>query len=244
MEDFKQYLNEGADEQERAAADQVEKGLTDLQIEKKVGLVAAERRRWLRYRLLRYVLLGTLLMAVIGYWFYSKKETPASDDPGSTLPIDKPLDVQGDSVHPLPRMQPPSQVPMAHRPDLPNGPDKPILRGVSPEQDSATTALVEILLRITLNNDPVYREAHFDKRYGWGKIVGLLRQNNPTEAKKEIFSAGDVNGNHAKEWQWLLGIALLEEGKPDEALELFSRIAQDPQHHRQKAAATVVEALR
>ncbi len=246
MEDFKQYLNEDADEQERAAADQVEKGLTGLRIENMVGRVAAERKHLLRLRLLRHVFVGVVLMGIagLGYWFYSKKEAAAVDGPGSTLPIDKALEIKDDTLKSPPQLQPPAQKPMARRPDLPKAQDEPLLRGVSPEQDSTTMALVEILLRITQNSDPVYREAHFDKQYGWGKIVLLLRQNDPAAAKREIFSAIDTSGDHAKEWQWLLGIALLEEGKPDEALEVFSRIANDPQHHRQKSAALAVEALR
>jgi hypothetical protein len=46
------------------------------------------------------------------------------------------------------------------------------------------------------------------------------------------------------EARWLMGIALLEEGKTDEALSIFEQIAGDEIHPRQKDALTTVVALR
>jgi hypothetical protein len=245
MEDFKQYLSEGADEQERDAAKQVVEGLAGLKLENKVAVVAAERRVLLRRRFWTRLASVAALVVIAGvaFWFFSKKEMAVEQiQPSKPLPepIDHPQQTQSlspDTIHQS------TKTPIAKRPIVPaEQEEKPLVRSVKPTLDPETNKLINTLLKITLNNDSAYNLKNSDPRMGWGKIVEFLRRNNYLEAKAEIlnFCGLKVDGECA----WLMGIALLEEGKPDEALQIFERIAKDPDHHRRKEATLVVEALR
>jgi len=102
MEDFKQYLSEGADDRERDAAKQVLEGLAGLRLENKVAEVAAERRAWLRRRLWgRMALMAALvIIAGVAFWVFGEKEgvgaQKAIEQPGLQQPIatDNQPDVQ------------------------------------------------------------------------------------------------------------------------------------------------------
>jgi len=66
MEDFKQYLSEGADDRERDAARQVLDGLAGLRLENKVAEVAAERRAMLRRRFWQRIAFVAVLVTIAG----------------------------------------------------------------------------------------------------------------------------------------------------------------------------------
>jgi tetratricopeptide (TPR) repeat protein len=100
MEDFKQYLSEGADDRERDAAKQVMEGLAGIRLENKVAEVAAERRAWLRRRFWRRVLFVAALVIIAGvaflvFWGKGNDKTQKIEQPGIQLPIatDNPPDV-------------------------------------------------------------------------------------------------------------------------------------------------------
>jgi len=243
MEDFKQYLNDDAEEEERAAAEQVRLGLSGLRLERKVAQVAAERKALLRRRFWSRIAVIATLVLLIGaaFLFFWNKENPAQppSDPQQQMESTPPLQQQETAPQQTPEQ--PKKQSIAERPRTPREQaEQPLVRSVQPDLDTMTTRLIGTLLRITVNNETAYREENSDKRYGWGKIVQLLRDNKPTEAKVEIF---DVYPDHP-EGDWLLGIALLEEGKLDEALALFEKMAKNPKHHRQKEARLAIEALR
>ncbi len=241
MEDFKQYLNDDAEEEARAAAEQVRMGLSGLRLERKVAQVAAERKALLRRRFWsRLVSIATLAFMVgAAFLFFWKKESPLPADPGQQ-PVESIPPQQKQENIPQQIPQPQQKQSVAERSRTPQEKaEQPLVRSVQPDLDTATNRLVRILLRITVNNDAAYRTEHHDKRYGWGKIVGLLNENKPLEAKDEIFKSYPDD----KEGDWLLSIALLEEGKIDEALAIFRKMAGDPEHHRRKEAQLAVEAL-
>ena len=242
MEDFKQYLNDDAGEDERAAAEQVRLGLRGLQLERKVAQVAAERKALLRRRFWsRLVSIATLIFMVgAAFLFFWNKEKTPQPTPEQPQQIESTPTLQQHETTPQQAPDQPKKQSIAERPRTSREQaEAPLVRSVQPDLDTMTTRLIRILLRITVNNDILYREEHFDKRFGWGKIVQLLRDNKPAEAKIEIF---DAYPDHP-EGDWLLGIALLEEGKPDEALKLFEKIAKNPKHHRHKEALMAVAAL-
>ncbi len=242
MEDFKQYLNDDAEEEKRAAAEQVRLGLSGLRLEHKVAQVAAERKTLLRRTFWSRIagVAALVVLAGAAFLFFWNKEKPAQppSDPQQQMESTPPLQQQETAPQQTPDQ--PKKQSIAERPHTPREQaEQPLVRSVQPDLDTMTTRLIQVLLRITVNNDMLYREEHFDKRFGWGKIVQLLRDNKPAEAKAEIF---DAYPDHA-EGDWLLGIALLEEGKADEALTLFEKMANNPKHHRQKEARLAVEAL-
>ena len=93
MEDFKQYLSEGADEREREAAKQVQEGLAGLRLETKVAEVAAERRVWLRRRFRGRVVLvlAIMVIAVVATLFFREKETLGEQKPTEQPTIQQPI---------------------------------------------------------------------------------------------------------------------------------------------------------
>jgi len=242
MEDFKQYLNDDAEDEERAAAEQVRLGLSGLRLERKVAQVAAERKALLRRTFWSRIIGIATLVFMVGaaFLFFWNKEKPAQPPSDPQRQIEQTPPLQQPETPPQQAPDQPKKQSIAERPRTSREQaEQPLVRSVQPDLDTMTTRLIQILLRITVNNDILYREEHFDKRFGWGKIVQLLRDNKPIEAKVEIF---DAYPDHP-EGDWLLGIALLEEGKADEALALFEKIAKNPKHHRQKEARLAVEAL-
>jgi len=242
MEDFKQYLSEDSDDSERAAAEKVREGLAGLRLENKVAEVAAERRAWLRQRFwARIAILVATLVVITGvaFWTFREKETPV-------LPVELPAPLPPQQVTPSQERSndPLPKEPIAKRPITPSEQkEEPLVRGVNPELDSETTRLIQILLRITLNNDPTYNLENSNKNYGWGKIVEFLRKNDALEARAEIYNFCGTPVED-KECLWLLGIARLQMGHHDDALATFEKIAKNPEHHRRKEAQLAVEALR
>ena len=149
MEDFKQYLSENPDEEERSAAEQIRTGLDGLRLERKVTEVAAGRRALLRQRLRMRIVMATLLVVTGGgaILFFWKKDLPAPleqqqlpdkpdlrntpptgpDGVSPTLPVEK-------KISPVVENQPARDLPEPRFP-------APVLRGADSE-DPARKALL------------------------------------------------------------------------------------------------------
>ncbi len=244
MEDFKQYLSKDADTHERTAAEKVRQGLAGLHLDNKVTEVAAERRAWLRRRFWGRVALWATLIVIAGaaFLFFLKKEMPAQQ-PTPQQQIGTPAPPEKQPVPQRPPEQP-QRVPIAEQPPPREPAEQPVVRSVQPELDSRTNRLIDILLRMTVNNDPSKKLMPHESLGLWAHAVRLLRKNKPTEAKTIVLRLEEKGGFSTIDAQWLLGIALLEEGKVDEARSVFEQIAQDPSHPRCKDAQLAVEALR
>ena len=93
MENFKQYLSEGADDRERETARQVLDGLTGLRLEQKVAEVAVERQALLRRKFWARVIWGATLAVIAGvaFWYLQKPapglEEKLIEQPGLQQPI-------------------------------------------------------------------------------------------------------------------------------------------------------------
>lgn len=89
MEEYEQYLNDPADEEERRAARQVVDGLSELRLQAKVKEVALERAALYRRMFWqRFLLAVVALMLVVGaaYLFFGKKGSPAAPNvPGQPI---------------------------------------------------------------------------------------------------------------------------------------------------------------
>lgn len=241
MEDFDKYLKEDADEQERAAAEQVRKGLAGLELEHKIAEAAQARQQWLRRRIWRNMVLGAGLLVVAGaaYLFFVRRNVapPSSPDVPGIQQVQTPPDA------PQVAQQVPDETnPVAQRPANPReqtGASN--LRAVQSSLDSATNRLIDVLLKTTQDNAPSKKGATNESTELWSDAVKFLRQNKPLEAKALLFKL-EARGDDQNA-RWLLGIALLEEGKPEEALAIFEKISRDSQHPRRKDAQLAVEAL-
>ncbi len=94
MEDFKQYLSEGADSVERDAAKQVLEGLAGMRLENKVAEVAAERRAWLRRRRWWRMALATAVLVVIAgavFLVFWEKKTAVEQKPSEQPTMQQPV---------------------------------------------------------------------------------------------------------------------------------------------------------
>lgn len=242
MEDFKQYLSEGADDRERDAARQVLEGLAGMRLEQKVAEVATERRALIRRRFwMRIVWIATLVIiagvAVLFFW-----------RTGSSTPS---IEVPKQIEQTIPQQVPPVQErsnelqPIAKRPNTPQEQaERPLMRSVQPDLDSTTNRLIDLLLNRSEQDDTSKKLAPQESTVLWADAIRLLKKNKPAEAKSIIFKLEEVGGLSSKDAQWLLGIALLEEGKLDEAQAIFEKIAKELKHPRRKDAQMAVDALR
>lgn len=245
MEHFKQYLSEGADENEQEAARQVLEGLSRIRLENKVAAVALERRAWLRRRFWRRAGFTAAFTIITGlaFWFFRKKEMTESPMQQINPPFQPPAQPQQTPAFPSDKNEQVKTSPIAKRSIAPSEHrETPLLRSAKPDLAPLTNQLIDTLLRITLKDGSTLYRKNPDKQNGWAEIVEFLRQNSYREAKTKIFNFCDLSVD--RECNWLLGIALLEEDKPDEASLIFERITQDPDHHRRKAAKLAVDALR
>ena len=245
MEDYKQYLSEGADDREREAAKQVLEGLAGIRLEYKVEEVAAKRRTWLRRRFWGRMGLGAILVLIAGLMVldFLKRENSAQQ-PTPTQQIE-PISPPQQQPVPEQTFEPARKEPIAKRPLNPREQaEQPLLRGVQSDVDSTTNRLIDILLRVTEHNDTSKKLAPYESTGLWGDALQLLKAKKPAEAKTIIFKLDERGGRMSMDAQWLLGIALLEEGKLEEAQAIFEKIAKDPKHHRRKDAQLAAEALR
>lgn len=243
MEDFKPNLTDDADDAERRAADLVWEGLAVLRLEAKIAEVAAARRAWLRRRFWRRAIalgIGLLVLGALAFWILSKKPPTEPTKPTPPEPqIQRQIpDNQPDELLPRPAPTRP-QTPIAERPQTPRErAERPLVRGVFAQLDSATSHLLIDLLDLTEKNPPVAAGLE------WKKSVQLLREGRPTEATNAIFNFEKQGETAAAEARWLLALALLEQGKVDEAEAIFEKIAQTPKHERQRAAQKALDGLK
>ncbi|MCC6279179.1 MAG: hypothetical protein IT262_01160 [Saprospiraceae bacterium] len=139
MEEFKQYLNDNADEAERRAAEQVMEGLQGLRLESKVAEVAAERAalyRRLHWRRIFTSMVALALLAGAAYLFFVKNDTPAPQQQPVEQPAKPPFpvvnqDVPSENTTEKTASDPIAQLPPDER--LPNprypAPDASMMRG-------------------------------------------------------------------------------------------------------------------
>lgn len=228
----------------------VASALTRLRIADKVKEVDAERRIWLRQRLIRRLITGVILAGLAGlavFIYWGKSQTDPVHDAGpqeiqmeSSPTQESPTPVDEESLPPAVIPKPIAEGPK----NKSNAREKPMLRNFSPGLDSTTNQLIDALLKMTDYNTRSLNKNIYSLEGDWGKCLRALQQGQYQEAKKQIFMMEKDGGPAALEAQWLMGIALLEEGKPEEALVIFEKIAQNKNHPRYKDAQPAVEALR
>lgn len=243
MEDFKPNLTDGADDAERRAAELVREGLAGLRLEAKIEAVATARRTWLRRRFWQRAIalsIGLLVLGALAFWKLGQKPSGKPTEPAPQeqqiprqIPDNQPNE---SSPRPAPTQ---SQTPIAERPQTPRErAERPLVRGVFTQLDSATSRLLIGLLDLTEKNPPTV--AGLD----WEKSVQLLREGRPTEATTLIFNFEKQGETAAAEARWLLALSLLEQGKVDEAETVFEKIARTPKHGRQRAAQKALDDLK
>ena len=229
MEDYKQYINDNADEAERQAAEQVMKGLAGLRLEAKVRQVAAERAA-LRWRIFwqRIVVFSIALALIAGaiYLFWGNKapNTAVQPQPSiqqQTVPV--PPTQEPNQPQEVPQNKPTSSQPMAQlRPSerLPSpryaAPDAPMIRGAE-EENKARKALLDQLWYVDY---PLT-----------GLILGPAFALADESLKKRDFAAAYIEltklesqlGNNDT-LHYLQGHCFLEMGQGKKALSLFNRL--------------------
>ena len=217
--------------------------LSRLRITDKVKEVDAERTIWLRQRMIRRIITSVLLLGVASVITLLFLKKILADAVPTVTPQDlpqqqEPARQQASPEPAIEELLPPTVLtkPIAEGPKN-KAAEKPLLRSINPQLDSATTLLIDKLLKMTEYNTP---NTSYDRNQEWKKCVAALRKSNPSEAKEWIYKMDPG----APEAQWLMGIALLEEGKTDDALAIFEKIAGNENHSRQKYALPAVEALR
>ncbi len=245
MEDFKQQLSDDATDSDARTLEQIEAGLAGLRLEKKVADAAQARAQFWRQRFWRRVMFGVLVAAIwgLGWLVWQSQKSPA-------LPIHLPGKMESQPIEnqqvdpknlPSEKATPAPQKPIAERPKTPRErAEQPLVRSAKPDLDEATNRLIDLSLKYTLQ---VEGKPGADKfaRSIWGPAVRALLANQPAEAKTHIF---ELEKTDAPEAQWLLAIALLEEGKSDAAEAIFQKIAANPNHARRELAASLVAMMR
>ncbi len=253
MEDFKQYLNENPNDSERRALEKIEAGLEGLRLEKKVAEAAAFRqklaRRWFLKKTVALAI-GLLILGAFAVLFFAKIMNPSPPVPDfDEIPVPKieekiePQPSQNlENQSPAPVPEKPvgkKNVPIAERPlSKKEQFEKPLVRGVFENLDSATVFLISELLTETEKNG-----GDFQSNFDWKKAIQNLRDGQPNTAKPLIFNMEKQGAAFSEEAKWLLGISLLAEGKMDEARAIFEKIVRTAGHPRQAAAKMAVEKL-
>jgi hypothetical protein len=254
MEELDKYLNGKMEHEERRrfeqkiAADpdlqtelQVREGLHQLRLQHKVAQVAQARLDWQRGRLWRQwlgIVAAVLLVSVAAFVFFGKKEDAAP----TTSPVEKPTtphdtpsqpaENQGTApISPKAEEDKKTAPPIAERPTKKD--EQPLLRSAYEDLDPFTFQLLDSLLTQTR------RLPQKDK--SWQKAVQQLAEGHPNEAKAAIFQ---LEKTDAQEARWLLGLALLAEGKSEEAEAVFEKIADWQGHSRQERAKYALAQLR
>jgi TolA-binding protein len=246
MEDFKQYITPDMDNKDRKTLDKIQEGLTGLQLEKKVAEAAAMRRLLQRRRTIQRLLtlaIALLISGVLLFYFNSKKETKTSPEiiPQKQEKTPQAIENQSPTVSP-----PPTQIPLntnkpepiAERPKTPiEQQQTPLVRGVIGNLDANTQQILIDLLTETEKSNG------FKADPNWSKAIDLLKKGKPLEANLFIFSLETEDDLGKMEAKWLLGISLLSQGKIDDAVAIFEKIAQNEVHIRQELAKKVLNDL-
>ncbi len=225
MEDVKQYLNDDADEPERAAAERIRQGLSGLRLEQKLAEVAAERRAGQRRRFGQRLIAGTVLLVLIGaaMLFFREKNTPASLPSPQPTEKQKVPDNQPTTAPEMPTETPaeqPENVPIAgNRPPR----EQPTSRYPAPDirgENSGDSARQTLLNRIWYTDYPPQGLVLADT---FQKADRLLRARDFTRAYVQLqalerkMPANDT-------LRFLKGYCLLEMGEGAEALRYFDQL--------------------
>ncbi len=221
MEDYKQYLSNNADEDERRAAAQVMEGLSELRLESKVREVAIERqalrRRGFWQRIFVY-LVALALVAGAAYWFLESKQTTAPlpipqqqqpiappTDPG--VPTEKPQDKKEST--PIAQISPSERLPNPRY----TAPDVTMIRG----DEETNKALKALLDQIWYTDYPLK-----------GLKAGTSFQQADESLKKRDFTAAYLELERLESQnaqndtlRYLKGYCLLEMAEGNEALAYF-----------------------
>jgi len=220
MEEYKQYINGDADEDERRAAEQVMEGLAELRLEAKVREVAAQRQALRRRGFWQRIFVSIVALALVAYAAYlilGQKQTPAP--PPTQQPQQQPIPPStGDPDIPFIKPQdkkenaPIAQVNPGER--LPNpshlAPEITMMRG----DEETNKALKALLDQIWYTDYPLKSV----------KVSGSFKQADESLKKRDFTAAylelGQLEGQMAENdtLRYLKGYCLLEMAEGEEAL--------------------------
>jgi len=220
MEEYKQYLSDQADEDERRAAEQVLEGLTGLRLESKVREVAVERAALRRHAFWQRFFVSMVALALVAgaaYFILGKKETPAAlqqqEQPsippaGTPMPLPEKTPDKKENV-PIAQLRPEEHLPNPRYP----APDVTMIRG----DETANKVLKAVLNQIWYTDYPLKGL----------KVNGPFKQADE-HLKKRDFNAAYLaleqletaqSGNDTL--RYLKGYCLLEMAEGNEALTYF-----------------------
>lgn len=257
MEDLDKYLKGQMGEQERQRFEQklagdptmqteleLQEGLRQLKWKQKVAQVSIARKQWEKQRFKKIVGYGLALILGLGIIFMgykrftSEKSAQGKTAPGFPTEKNAPVleDAQRKQKEPPSKSKPKYQGPIADGGvvdhfDIESSSG---MRNVYTELDSLTIQVLDTLLFRTMQVEPDPVDEN------WRKALEQLSKGKPQAAKPYIFT---LEKRDAQESKWLLAIALLAEGRSEEATTILEAIAKTPDHPRAGAAARVLELL-
>ena len=257
MEDLDKYLKGQMGEEERQRFEQklagdsnlqteleLQEGLRQLKWKQKVAQVSIARKQWEKQRFKRIVsyslalILGLVIIFIAYKRFTFEKNAQGKTAPGSPTEKNAPVleDAQTKQNEPPSKSKPKYQGPIADGGVVDHFDVEPSsgMRDVYTELDSLTLQVLDTLLSRTMQVEPEPVDEN------WQKALGQLSKGKPQAAKPYIFA---LEKRDATESKWLLAIALLAEGRSDEAITILETIAKTPDHPRAGAAARVLELL-
>ena len=227
MEEYKQYLNDNAGEDERRAAAQVMEGLAGLRLEAKLGEVAAERAALYRRIFWRRSFISVVALALVAgaaYLLFWKKETPAAPRPLPQQQEQYPAPPAENQPPPIEKTddkkanEPIAQLPPSERLSNPRypAPEVTMIRG----DENENKALKSLLDQIWYTAYPLT-----------GLNVGSLFTKADESLKQRDFTAAYLELNRLEDQvaqndtlHYLKGYCLLEMGEGNEALAFFDRL--------------------
>ncbi len=217
MEDYKQYLNDNADEAERRAAEQVIEGLTGLRLEFKVREVAAERaalRRRASWQRFLISVVALVLVTGAAYLFLREKAPPsvpqqqeqlsAPQANNPTSPPEKTPDKKENA--PIAQLRPEERLPNPRYP----APDVTMIRG----DETSNKALKAVLDPIWYTDYPL---TGLKTSGPFKQADGNLKKRDFTAAYLELGRLEDQLADNDT-LRYLTAYCLLEMGEGEEAL--------------------------
>ena len=255
MEDLDKYLKGQMGEEERQLFEQklagdsylqteleLQEGLRQVKWKQKVAQVSIARKQWEKQRFKKFVSYGlALILGLVIIFIAYKRFTSEKSAQGKTapkFPTEKNAPALDDAQ--TKQKEPPSKSkPKYHGPIADGGvvdhfdvdPNSG-MRNVYTDLDSLTRQVLDTLLSRTIQAEPDPVDEN------WRKALGQLSTGKPQAAKPYIFA---LEKRDAKESKWLLAIALLAEGRNDEAITMLEAIAKTPDQPRAGAAARALE---
>jgi hypothetical protein len=257
MEDLDKYLKGQMGEEERQRFEQklagdptlqteleLQEGLRQLKWKKKVAQVSIARKQWQKQRFKKNVgyglalILGLVIIFMAYKRFTSEKSAQGKTAPGSPTEKNAPVieDAQTKQKEPPSKSKPKYQGPIADGGVVDHFDVEPSsgMRNVYTELDSLTIQVLDTLLSRTMQVEPDPADEN------WRKALEQLSKGKPQAAKPYIFA---LEKRDARESKWLLAIALMAEGRSEEATTILETIAKTPDHPRAGAATRVLELL-